>query len=212
MDTLHGPIAGDVVTLVVPQREQVQVRVQDAALGWVDLSFLRSPRTSLQQLLRLQLYVEYAGAQGLCRMTGTLARRPQDLGLRVAGYGTGETLRLNQRGNIQLLRRRDLVQASVTARMVVIRADRGDHVAIEAMCAGLSGGGLRVRGLPGAVVGQLYEFDLFLSERERPVSGTFTVQRVGGDGIVDGRLQRISGYDRSRLVHFAADHAAGRAA
>jgi hypothetical protein len=190
----------------------VQVRVHDAAIGWVDLQLLRSPRTSLQQLSRMQLYVEYAGAQGLCRMTGSLGRRPQDMGLRVTGYGTGETLRLNQRGNIQLLRRPDLVQATVTARIVVLRTDRGDHLATEATCVGVSGGGLRVRGLPAVAVGQVYEFDLFLNERERPVRGTFTVQRVTPEGVADGRLQAIAAYERSRLVHFAADRAAGRAA
>ncbi len=212
MSTIHGPIAGDVVTLVVPQREQVQVRVQDAAIGWVDLNLLRSPRTSLQQLCRTQLYVEYAGAQGLCRMTGNLIRRPQDMGLRVTGYGAGETLRLNQRGNIQLLRRSDLVQARVTARAVVLRVDRGDHLASEATCVGVSGGGLQLRGIPGVAVDQVYEFDLFLCERERPVRGTFRVQRVTPDGTVDGRLQSIASYERSRLVHFAADRAARRAA
>ncbi len=212
MTEIHGPVAGDVVTLVVPQREQIQVRVQDVATGWVDLNLLRSPRTSLQHLCRTQLYVEYAGAQGLCRMTGSLVRRPQDMRLRVTGYGAGETLRLNQRGNIQLLRRPDLVQARATARIVVLRVDRGDHVATEATCVGVSGGGLQLRGIPGVAVDQLYEFDLFLFEREQPIRGTLRIQRITPDGLVDGRLQAIAASQRSRLVHFAADRAAGRAA
>ncbi|MCW3016187.1 MAG: PilZ protein [Solirubrobacterales bacterium] len=210
MSTMHGPSNGDVVTLVVPQREQVPVRVDDAATGWADLTLVGSPRTSWQQLTRLQLYVQYASAQGLCRMTGHLGRRPQDMGLRVTGYGAGETLRFTQRGNIQLLRRPDLVHARVTARIVVLRSDRGDHVAVQATCVAVSGGGLTVKGIPGAAVGNSFDFDLFLTERERPVRGAFRVERVSIDGVVDGRLTTIAAYERSRLVHYAVDHAHGR--
>jgi hypothetical protein len=212
MSTLHGPISGDLVALVVPHREQVQVRVHDTARGWVDLTFMESARTSWQQLTRLQLYVQYAGAQGLCRMTGHLGRRPQDLGLRVTGYGAGETLRFTQRGNIQLLRRPDLVQARVTARIVVLRTDRSDHVAVQATCVAVSGGGLKVKGIPGVAVGSSYEFDLILTDRDPPVRGAFRVERVGADGVADGRLETIAAYERSRLVHYAAGHARGRAA
>ncbi|MCW2998556.1 MAG: PilZ protein [Solirubrobacterales bacterium] len=211
MSTIHGPIAGDVVTLVVPKREQVQVRVDDAALDWADLTLLASPRTSWQQLANLPLYVQYASAQGLCRMTGHLGRRPQDLGLRVMGYGAGETLRFTRRGNIQLLQRPDLVHARASARIVVLRTDRDDHVAVQATCVAVSGGGLKVRGIPGVAAGNRYDFELFLVDRDPPVHGAFRVERVGGDGVADGRLEAISASERSRLVHYAADHA-GRAA
>lgn len=212
MATIHPPIAGDIVSLVVPKREHVQVRVLDTATGWVDLTLLCSPRTSLKQLFQVQLYVEYAGAQGLCRLTGRLVRRPQDAGLRVTGYGTGEVLRLNQTGPIQLLRRSDLVSASVTARIVVIPAGRPDELAMEATCVGVSGGGLRLRRIVGAKAGERLDFDLFLHERERPVSGTCVVERVNADGVIETRFHTIDAYQRNRIVNYAADRRAGRAA
>jgi hypothetical protein len=212
MATIHPPITGDIVSLVVPKREKVQVRVLDTAAGWVDLSLLFSPRTSLKQLFQGQVFVEYAGAQGLCRLTGRLGRRPQDAGLRVAGYGTGEALRLERVGPIQLLRRSDLVSAPVTARIVVIPPGRGNELAMEATCVGISGAGLRLRRIDGAKVGERFDFNLFLQERERPVSGTCVVERVNADGIIETRFDTIDAYQRSRLVNYAADHRSGRAA
>lgn len=212
MDGMHGPTRSDRVSLVVPQREQLVARVEDASSMWVDIALLESPRTSLPQLERSRLFLQFAGAQGLCRIAGELGRRPQDSGLRIVGYGSGEVLRFSHRGTIQLLRRAEHVSARASARMVVLRSGAADHVAVEARCVELSGAVLRVQGVPFAGVGQLFEFDLFLVAREPAVSGQFRVERVGPDGVFDGRLTRVAAVDRGRLVRWAAEHQVRRAA
>ena len=212
MAGMHGPTRSDVVTLVVPQREQFSARVEDSASTWVDVALLDSPRTSLPQLERSRVFLQFAGAQGLCRISGELGRRPQDRGLRIVGYGSGEVMRFTHRGNIQLLRRADLVSSTTNARMVVLRSGAADHVAVEARCVELSGAMLRVKGVPFAATGQLFEFDLFLIPREAAISGQFRVERVSGDGVLDGRLTRLSTTDRGRLVRWAAEHQGRRVA
>jgi hypothetical protein len=209
---LHGPTLSEVVTIVVPQREQLQARVDDALANWVDLVLLTSPRTAWTKLSRTQVSVRFANGQGLCRMVGLLSHRPQDAHLRVVGYGAGETLRFTHRGQVQLLQRPALVSAATTARIVVLRCGAPDHVAVEACCVSVGGGGLRISGLPFASVGQCFEFDLFLVEREPSITGQFRVERVGPDGVLDAGLSLISAHDRGRLVHWAADHRSARVA
>jgi hypothetical protein len=210
--TLHGPKLSEVVTIVVPQREQLQARVDDALATWVDLVLLTSPRTAWARLSRTQVAVRFANGQGLCRMVGQLSHRPQDAHLRVVGYGAGETLRFSHRGHIQLLQRPALVSATASARIIALRCDVLDHVAAEASCVSISGGGLRIVGLPFASVGQSFEFDLFLVEHEPAITGQFRVERVGRDGVLDAGISSISVRDRSRLVQWAADHRSSRVA
>lgn len=212
MATMHGPHTGDLVTLVVPQREQTQARVYDTGSTWVDLQLTASPRTSWPQLSRCQVFVQFAGAQGLCRMVGQVSHRPEDAGLRVVGYGAGEIIRFTHRGHIQLLRRPALVAAAVSARVIMLRCGSPDHVAVEARCVAISGGSLKFRGLPSAQVGQLYQFDLYLIGGEAPISGQVRIERVDREGVVEGRLTIIAASERSRLVHFAAEHARARVA
>ncbi|WP_354699820.1 hypothetical protein [Paraconexibacter sp. AEG42_29] len=212
MDTLHGPTLTDVVTIVVPQREQLQARVHDTASTWIDLLLLSAPRTSWAQITRMQVSVQFAGAQGLCRIMGHLAHRPQDAHLRVVGYGTGETLRFEHRGHIQLLRRPALVSAQANARIVVLRSGARDHVAVETRCVAIGGAELRLAGLPFAAAGQTFGFDLFLDPREPAVSGELLVERRDADGFVRATLSRITAHDRSRLVHWAAEHSTRRVA
>lgn len=212
MATMHGPSRQDVVTLVVPQREQVQARVDDAAAAWVDVTLLASPRTSWAQLERSQVWIQFAGAQGLCRITGHLGHRPQDAGLRVIGFGAGETLRFSHRGFVQLLRRPSLIHARTNSRIVVLRADAPDHVAVQARCVAVGGEGLEVTGLPFASVGQHFDFDLHLVPQEAPVSGQFRIERIDADGTLHTRYTMLGSGHRGRIVHWAADHAGTRVA
>jgi hypothetical protein len=212
MEGMHGPTRTDVVTIVVPQREQISARVDDSASTWVDLALLAPPRTSLPQLERSRVFLQFAGAQGLCRISGELGRRPQDARLRIVGYGAGEILRFSHRGNIQLLRRAEHVSSTTNARMVVLRSGSAEHVAVEARCVELSGAMLRVQGVPFAATGQLFEFDLFLLPREAAIRGQFRVERISADGVLDGRLTRLTTTDRGRIVRWAADHQRRRVA
>jgi hypothetical protein len=211
MPELHGPMLRDVVTLVVPKREDLQARVDDAAAGWIDLTLLTSPRTSWARLEHTQVSIHFGGAQGLCRLVGLLGHRPQDAGLRVVGYGAGEVLRLSHRGAVQLLRRPSEVRARINARIIVLRTGAPDHVAAEVRCVALSGETLRVRGLPFAARGQHFEFDLFLSEHEAPLRGEFRVERTDDNGV-DARFSRLGAHDRGRLVQWAAHGGALRVA
>lgn len=211
MTTLHGPTRNAVVTIVVPQREQVQARVDESHATWLDLVLLTSPRTAWAKLSAAQVSVRFANTQGLCRLVGHLSRRPQDAGLRVVGYGSGETLRFSHRGQVQLLQRPALVTADTSARIVVLRCGSTDHVAVEARCVSAGGARLRVSGMPFASVGQSFDFDLYLDGAAQPVRGRFRVERTG-EGVVDAALTSISAGDRGRLVHWAGDHRSPRVA
>lgn len=212
METMYGPTLADVVTVVVPQREQIRARVDDTAADWIDLVLMSAPRTNWMQLSRMRVSVQFAGAQGLCRIQGQLTHRPQDAHLRVVGYGTGETLRFEHRGNVQLLRRAALVSARANMSIVVLRLDAADHVAVQTRCVSVGGAELRLAGLPFAAGGQQFAFDLTLDPGEPVIKGEFMAERRDPDGFLQVALTKLTPHDRSRLVHWASEHSTKRVA
>lgn len=210
MAAMNGPRLRDVVTLVVPRREQLDACVDDAAARWLDLTLLSSPRSSWQVLRQTQVAVHFSSAQGLCRLTGTLTQRPSDLRLRVTGYGAGEAVRLEHRGNVQLLRRPAEVRAHCNAQIVVLQKGGLHHVAAEGRCVAVSGDGLRLRALPELRAKDLCEFRVQLGPKEPAVAGEFVVERVDRDGNIDVRFTSIDGHARACLVRWAVDQTGAR--
>jgi hypothetical protein len=202
--TVGFPICGEEVTIAVPQRERILARVEETGTGYIDLRLLVSPRTSLERLAKANVFLNFVNASGVCRMTGRLTRPPSEARLRVVGYGAGELVRFEHKGVVQLLKRPDLVHVRVSAPITMLRVG-SDHVAVEGVTVDVGGGGLTVRGLPGAAPGQLYQFDLRISDHEAPVSGQFRVDDVTVEGHVAAHFTMLGAHDRGRLVHFAND-------
>lgn len=204
MSETHGPVRGDVVTLVVPKRERVPAFVEEASDRWIDVRLMRAVQMSWRQLQQQHLFIEFAGPDGLSRVTGTIGQRPQDAA-RVPITSSGERFRVEHDGHLQLLRRSALIAATCSARMTVTPMNGPDPAAAEALCVAVTGTTLRMADLSGARPGDVYEFDLFLEEREDPVHGRVRVDRLDGD-VAEGGLMEMSGADRSRLVQWASEH------
>lgn len=202
---MTGPRVGEKVTLSVPQREHLAVRVLATGPGFVDVTFEDSPRTSLERLERSSLFLQFVNADGLCRIAGRLAPRDGDAHVRAHGFGAGETLRFVTRGPVQLLRRPDAVRARASARVVLTRVG-ASRAPFDATTVDLGGRGMSIRGAAAiASPGALLQFDLHLGDGGPAVSGQVRVDEVHPDGIVDAHFTVLSGPDRSRLVSFAFD-------
>lgn len=198
---MRGPARGDDVVLVIPQRERIPARVDGAGLGNYTLWLRDQPRTPAAQLSRSQVYVEFAGMDGVGRMLGTLE---EDDG--------HHRVRFRTRGGIQLLCRPEALRVRMSAPATVLRVNAPDHVALEARTVEISGGGVALRGLPTAAPGHLYQFDLHLFGDAPAITGQFRVHNVLADGIVIGRFTIISPRERARLIHFLAETQPSRAA
>lgn len=206
MSAFPGPALGDVVTLVVPKRERVPALVEDRSATSLDVRLMRAIEMPWRQLQQQHLFVEFAAPEGLSRLTGAIGQRPQDRA-RIAITSSGECFRIEHHGHIQLLRRSALIAAVCSARMVVIPMNGPDPVASQIRCVAITGTSLRMAGLPRVRRDDVFEFDLYLEEREDPVHGRFAVESQDADGFVEGRLQEMSGAHRSRLVQWASEHA-----
>lgn len=197
---MNGPSRGAQVTLDIPQqREKVAARIDDSGPDHYRLWLLQEPRTPMPVLVRSRVFVHFATAEGVGRILGRVTRE--------GAHG----LRFERLAPPQLLRRAEALHAAAGADITVLRLDGADRVAVQARTVEVGGAALTIRSLPGAATGQRYEFDLVLSDREAPVCGRLRVERVRTDGRVEVALTELSAGDRSRLVHYAAEHA-GRAA
>jgi hypothetical protein len=191
---MRGPLRGDEVTLVIPQRERIAARIDGAGLGWYSLWLKEAPRTPAPLLLRNQVYVQFTGIDGVGRMLGTIEEDEGD-----------HRLRFRTRGGVQLMCRPEALRARVSVPVTVLRVNAADHVALEARTVEVGGGGLALRGLPTAAPGQLFQFDLHLFDHEQAISGQFRVQGVTADGVVLTRFTIMGARDRARLMQHLAD-------
>lgn len=199
---MRGPLRGDEVTLVIPQRERIPARVDGAGLGWYSLWLREAPRTPMPLLARSQVYVQFTGIDGVGRMLGTVE----------AEEGGDHRLRFRTRGGVQLMCRPEALRARVAVPVTVLRVNAADHVALEARTIEVGGGGMALRGLPTAAPGQLFQFDLHLFDHEQAITGQFRVHAASADGGVLARYTIMSQRDRARLMQYLAEAQTRRAA
>ncbi|HEY3019413.1 MAG TPA: PilZ domain-containing protein [Solirubrobacteraceae bacterium] len=177
------------VTLALPGLEEVPARVTAKGEGFTELILLSRPRTTL--LDHTQAFVEFLTDDGMWRMLGTIRLQASD---------RGEALRFEHRGRIQLLQRRAYARTDCIAAVLVTPdgapAQRG-------LTLNLSGGGLLVRGLSGAEVGDELAFDLRLDLLPARIQGRCRVVRVTSEGFHGVQFTEIDEGDRDRLVRFA---------
>lgn len=192
---MRPPHVGLRVTLVVPQRESIPARVSDAGADWIELLAEGGMRSAPP--VGATVFVHYVTADGVLRMACRTTQRQAP--------GFGDHVRLTHRRHVQLLKRPDLVRAP-SAKRVTVTPLGPDAVATDALAVGISGGGLRIKGLPFARKDQLLHFDLALDPREPLVSGQGRVDRVLQDGDVELRFTVLGARERSALVSWCLDH------
>jgi hypothetical protein len=193
------PRIGDEIMLAVPLREKVLARVDGDGPGFFDLELLEMPVTPHRQLERSGLMIEFINDEGVARMHGRLD---------VPGYARARVdtraVRFAHRGAPQLLQRREYIRATVTLPLTLIPLGSDDPVAAaHARALDLSGGGMQLRGLDGAVVDADYRFTLDLGDGQAPVEGACRIVRLDGADRAGVKFTELAEPDRVRVMHSA---------
>jgi hypothetical protein len=200
---MKPPGAGVEVTLQVPQRERVAARVSGTGEGWLELGLLESPRTPMHQLERMRMFVEYVNEDGVCRLLGALEKPEQGQSRpRPTGHGVVDAVRFAFTSSPQLLQRREFIRTDFVADVNLCRLE-SNAIAIAGKTVNVSGGGVLVRGMSTARVGDLYTFDLSLFRGDPPISGTCRVMRVTGDGLAGVMFTEVNSVEQDRIVRWA---------
>jgi hypothetical protein len=200
---MKPPGPGVEVTLQIPQRERVPARVSGTGDDWLELGLLQSPKTPLRQLERMRMFVEYVNEDGVCRLLGALRPpKPGESPPRPSGHGVVDVMRFAFTGSPQLLQRREFIRADFVADINVCRLE-SNAIGIAGKTVNVSGGGVLIRGMSTAQVGDLYSFDLSLFRGDPPISGTCRVMRVTGDGLVGVMFTEVDNVEQDRIVRWA---------
>ena len=177
------PAVGRQVTLSVPGVEELSAKVTGKGEDFIALKLLSRPSAPLTHT---QVYLEFVTDDGMWRTLGTVITQ--------AAEG-GETVRFELSGRTQLLQRRAHVRTDCIA--AVLFDGR------RAMTLNLSGGGLLVKGLAGAEVGEEIDFDLRLDLLPARIQGRCRVVRRTPEGFVGVQFTEIDEGERDRLIRFA---------
>lgn len=188
---MSKPVVNKQATLSIPGLEELQARVAAVDEEHTDLLLLQRPRAGTNELDRSQAFLDYMTDEGVWRTIGTVRL--------IDGQGSS-TVRFEPRGRVQLLQRRAYVRTDCIAQVIVTPADRPP---CRCLTLNLSGGGMLLRGLPGAEPGEVVPFDLHLDLLPARIQGTMTVVRITPEGLVGVQFDEISEDDRDKLVRFA---------
>jgi hypothetical protein len=134
-------------------------------------------------------FIEFVAPVGLCQLPGWASRAD-------AGH-----IAFAHADQVWLLRRRDFVRADVSMPVTLTSAER-QGFSTRAQTVNLGGGGMLVRKLEHADVGELMEFTLELTGGDRPVSGRARVVRETAAREKGLQFTDVEAGDRDRLVHF----------
>ncbi len=201
---MKPPESGTEVTLQVPQRERVAAKVSGAGTGWLELDLLQSARTPMRQLERMRMFVEYVNDDGVCRLLGSLEKpAPGATRPRSREYGVVDTVRFAFTHSPQLLQRREFIRTDFVCDITLCLLSSTNAIAIAGKTVNVSGGGVLVRGLSSAQVGDLYTFELALFRGEPPISGTCRVMRITGDGLAGVMFTEIESVEQDRIIRWA---------
>jgi hypothetical protein len=201
---MKAPNAGVEVTLQIPQRERVAARVSGTGKGWLELGLLQSARTPMAQMQRMRMFVEYVNEDGVCRLLGALETpEPGAAPLsRPSGHGIVDVVRFAYSSSPQLLQRREFIRTDFVADINLCRI-ASNAIAVAGKTVNVSGGGVLIRGMSTAQVGDLYTFDLALFRGDPPISGTCRVMRVTGDGLAGVMFTEINSVEQDRIIRWA---------
>ena len=183
------------VTLILPDREMLPGRIDVAAEDALEVAMLSAPGTPVPVLEKATLFLEFVGAEGVCRMTGSmkaLGRAPRH----TDQEGVFDVVRFTASGPPQLMQRREYVRTHFVLDMNVMGT--------ECRTVNISGGGLRIRGLEGARIGDELPFQLEAPPPGGvPMLGRARVVWVTADGDLGAEFLALDPDDRDRLVRFA---------
>jgi c-di-GMP-binding flagellar brake protein YcgR len=185
------PAVGRQVTLAIPGVEELPAKVVGRGEGFTDLTLVGRPRTPLATLQHTQVYLEFVTDDGMWRMLGEVTLHATD---------EGEAIHFAHQGRTQLLQRRAHVRTDCIAAMI-ITADGGRP--LKCMTLNLSGGGVLLRGVTGAEVGDEVAFDLRLDLLPARIQGRCRIVRQTPDGCYGVQFTEMDEGERDRLVRFA---------
>ncbi len=181
------------VMLRIPDREAVSARVTYNGPGWLDVEPHHAPRTPLVFLERHWVFLEYVDPAGLVRLMGQVSLSPKS-----SHFGP-PLLRFTHREVVQLLRAREHAGGIVHARVTLLAAGRSDGIAHATVTVAVGSAEFAVRDLPGAVVGEDYDFTIWPGGNEPPVSGRACVMRIAAKGHVMLDYVMVAEFERERL-------------
>ena len=191
MTNTATPSTGRQVTVSIPGVEEIAAKVTGKGEGFTQLALLARPQTQLAMLEREQVFLDFVTDEGMWRMLGTLIIQASE---------SGESVRFEHRGRIQLLQRRAHVRTDCIAAVIMTPEGGAPQ---RCLTLNLSGGGLLLRGLSGVEVGDELPFDLRLDLLPARIQGRSRVVRTTPDGFHGLQFTEIDEGDRDRLVRFA---------
>ena len=145
--------------------------------------------------------LEFVNEDGIARVHGRLDAG----GLRTVGHAfdAAASVRLEHKGRVQLLQRRDSIRAITTLPLTVMPLGGYDPFARRAQAREISGGGMIVQGLSAPEPEDGYRFELELVPGELPIEGQFRVVRAEGGDRATVRFTAIDQRDRVRIMQRA---------
>jgi hypothetical protein len=200
--TLDGPplpLVGGDVSLVIPDREMLRARIDDAFDGGVDVAVLQSSLASAHH--RSTSYLEFVGAEGLWRYAGRFSA--VDRAAFTNPEGVRQILRFTFSGPPQLMQRREFIRADHAAAVTLFDIADPDAVAQAGFTINISGGGLLARGFTGMENDDRLHVDLLLEPGGPRIIARSRVVRVTPEGHVAVQFTEIAPGDRDTLVEFA---------
>ena len=183
-----APSLGRLVTVSVPSVEELSAKVVGGGDGFTQLKLATRPRTDMDLVLRSQVFLEFVTDDGMWRTLGTLA------------LVSGDVLRFEHKGRVQLLQRRAHVRTDLIAQMVVTPEGGKPR---RCLTLNISGGGVLVRGLDDVAIDGELAFDLHLDLLPARIKGTCKVVRRTPEGCHGIQFIEIDEGDRDKLVRFA---------
>jgi hypothetical protein len=183
------PERSESVTLATSDGTHIPARVVESAPGEVTIAITMPTKPLTPQQLA-GLVLEYNNERGRARLQGNFTMPdPSDPDL----------LRIEAPSTAEVLQQRNFVRVGV-ARPVTVYGGGGEK--IETFTVDISGGGFLLAGPDTLSLKQEINFKLSIVNGEVPVTGTGTVVRLDNQGRRGVMIDKISDFDRRRLVRF----------
>jgi hypothetical protein len=183
------------VTLAVPRRERVPATVARSGDGWIDLLLNATPSTPPSVLAQGALFVEFFNEAGLCRLLGRKGASEDHEP--AGGWVTGDVMRVDHGGAVQLLQARASIRAAVAAEISLTSLATGQRHRTSTV--DVSGSGALLMSLPDVRRGDAFEFEIELPGQSVPVSGRLRVVRIVPGARAAVAFTDISESDQTRL-------------